>query len=124
MKAIFHNTQIKVVSMDYLVNESVELSYPDVSGSSVKRFNADSQKYPTSPYKTYKVKVDFVEKIAGTYVVLMTSPLTTLQTIAVDHSGEVYEVTPTDGTFFLIQFQMGASDSATENLKVQIWEKA
>lgn len=121
MKAIFHNTQIKVVSTDYLVNETVELSHPDVGGSSIKRFNADSQKYPTSPYKTYKVKIDFVEKIAGTYVVLMTSSLISLQTIAVDHSGEIYEVTPANGTYFLIQ--MGASGSATENFNVQIWEK-
>lgn len=121
MKAIFHNTKIKVVTTDYLVNESVELSYPDVGSSTIKRFNADSQKYPTSPYKTYKVKVDFVEKVAGTYVVLMTNSLTSLQTIAVDHSGEIYEVTPANGTYFIIQ--MGASGSATENFKVQIWEK-
>lgn len=121
MKAIFHNTKIKVVETDYLVNESVELSYPDVDGSSIKRFNSDAQKYPTSPYKTYKVKIDFVEKIAGTYVVLYTSSLTALQTIAVDHSGQVYEVTPANGTYFLIQ--IGASGSATENFKVQIWEK-
>lgn len=121
MKAIFHNTQIKVVSTDYLVNETVELSYPDVSGSSIKRFNADSQKYPTSPYKTYKVQINFKEKIAGTYVVLYTSSLTALQTIAVDHSGQVYEVTPANGSYFLIQ--MGASGSATENFDVKIWEK-
>lgn len=121
MKAVFHNTKIKVVATDYLVNEIVELSYPDVGGSTIKRFNADSQKYPTSPYKTYKVKIDFVEKIAGSYVVLMTSSLTSLQTIAVDHSGEIYEVTPANGTYFLIQ--IGASGSATENFKVQIWEK-
>lgn len=121
MKAIFHNTQIKVVSTDYLVNETTELSYPDVGGSTVKRFNADSQKYPTSPYKTYKVQINFKEKIAGTYIVLMTSSLTPLLTITVDHSGEIYEVTPANGTYFIIQ--MGAGSSATENFEVKIWEK-